>query len=262
MELKRKEISILLFIGYFAPLFFSVVSTFWIGVSVFCGLLLFKEQRTAFSECTFSSGKISIKNITVLIFLMALAFGLRLLFSLEFIDSGLEIGGIIIIPTFTLLVYPIIGVFFEGRNRKKLKFKYFPVFFATIGSFVLVYFKYDFHGIGVKETIEEIWNCIFIAATCEELFFRSAVYNTAAKLMGKKRACFFSATVFTLWHFNLVEPLLYNFSPILFMNLISVFSLGIITVVIYEKCGIIYSIIFHTINNGVILYILALIWRV
>lgn len=257
MQKITKHINILLISGIFAPIVFSSVGTFWIGLSVICGLLLLKGQQTA-SPDSKESAK-SRRGIVTPIALSVLALGVRLLFSLGITDSGFSAGGFNIIPTYTLLIYPAAGICFECKSEKKFRFRYPLAFIAAALIFVLYYLHCDAQVSGRAEALGEIWSCIFVAALCEELFFRSAVYNSAAKVIGRRNACFFSAAVFTVWHFNLMAPLMYNFSSVLVINLINIFFLGIVTAVIYELGGIACCVIFHAINNGVILYILDFI---
>lgn len=151
------------------------------------------------------------------------------------------------------------GLFFEHKSRRKFRFRYFLAFIAAVLIFLMYHLRYGGQTSEGTAALSEIWSCIFVAALCEELFFRSAVYNCAAKVIGRWNACFFSAALFTIWHFNLVVPLMHNFSSILVINLINIFCLGIVAAVIYEMGGITCCVIFHAINNGVILYILDLI---
>jgi len=277
MRQKYSLALLLLILIFLAPVLLQTVWTCWIGLSVIAGFLLMNERDSLqsgqfwhYHAGQFSTEKgVSLSErrraAALITALVLTAFGLRILYASGWTDSGVTAGGIVILPTYTLLLYPTVGLFFEiGRRRhhpEKTKFhlKNLAAYLAAAAAFVIVYWNDDAQTDSVQDNVSGLWGCIFVAAVCEELFFRSALYNCAKRLMPVPAACCFSALVFTLWHISLVQSLLHHVSAVLIVNLISIYILGLIVAWIYEKYGIIYAVLFHAVNNGVIIYFMNLI---
>lgn len=271
MEIKNKIFTLLLIAGYLVPLLVCSVGTLWIGISVLSGLLLISKRKflrienmKIFLEQQFFSddGFISCNKrhaTWILVLLQIVAIGLGAMQYYGYTNNSVTIGGLTILPTWLLLVYPVIGFYFLQKQRKKFKPIYFLAFIPVIGEFTIQYYQRGLQTASAKEATWELWSSLFVAALCEELYFRSAVYPYATKVFGKIYGCVFSAALFALWHLGLVLPLLSHFSDILFVNLVNIFILGIITAMIYESYGLSCSILFHALNNGMVLYLFDLV---
>lgn len=271
MKIKDRILLLLLLAGFFVPLLFSSAGTIWISISVICGLLmisergslcgekllLFTQRRFLSSEGALSTGKQH--ALWLLAGLTAAAFGLRLMFDAGWTDSGCSIGNTVILPTWTMLFYPAAGLVFLRGQKRKMKPQYAAALLAASGAFLMLSFRAGVQTASAGDAAGEIWNCLFTAAICEELFFRAAIYPCAARAFGKPQAVLLSAVLFTLWHTSLVMPLLHHFSGVLLTNLLNVLFLGIVTAVIYECWGLSCSVLFHAVNNGMIIYLIDLI---
>lgn len=207
--------------------------------------------------------------ILMSVFAIIFCLVLRYLFGIGRLDRGLKINNFSVIPTYTIFVYIAIALFWRKKNiqtiiksKSKLVKQIIIICFPVIASSVLYQLMHTVIVRDIQADVYEIWSCIFIAAVVEELFFRGFLYELLIKVFSDSKiiAAVVSSAVFAVWHYNLIVLIIYNCNFEVLYNFICVFSLGLITCYLYDKSNtIITAIVFHSINNGVIIYFLRVI---
>lgn len=196
-----------------------------------------------------------------------LCFLMKFSYDYDFLSFEIIYGNYYVLPTHWLFVYVILTVVWHFREKsfrklysfdmKKTFFICLPVIVTNIFAFLASRKIY----LETYEILYEIWSALFIAACVEEVFFRGYLYELFKKIASNKVAVVLSSLIFMMWHTSLIRMLFGNFNVDVLQNLITILGLGIIETVIYERTNsLITCILFHAINNGIIMYIMSCIF--
>lgn len=184
-----------------------------------------------------------------------------------------EFKGIVFIPSLLLLFYYIIPIVWGMGNKAYLN-TYFRVnkrvvvvIVAIVGIYsinagIRVYLTYKEMGLyQYSELIQLIYQFVFNAALGEELLFRGFFYNIIKKITKNVYlSMVLSSLAFVLMHVNVLQPLIIDFSVQILLNVCSIFLLGIVGCIIYEKSkSLLPSIAFHACYDGTMTYLIYLI---
>lgn len=259
--MKNKWKKALYLIGYIAPIMYIQINSFIYHISVYAS----KDFIPAIGEIrevNNISKEEKKKNIKLFIFSVLFCFVLRYLFFIGETDSGFNIFGVNVFPTYTILMYITIAVIWRKRNIAKpiVKRKMKTLIYSTIAILLPVIINNIIIGIlepryymSSTDYIQELWSCFFIAAIVEEFYFRGFMYEILKKITSRVNAQIISSFIFTCWHLNIMYNLFYTVNSVVLINIVSIFVLGIITCQLYDRNhSLIPAIAYHAINNGII----------
>lgn len=178
------------------------------------------------------------------------------------LDDGLRINGVVLLPTYSILIYyivPILWFLINDRDTLTAFFRIDVKLVKYIGMVCLpiliinlimawYFMEYDKPK---SYFVQNVFQFVFTAALAEELFFRGFVYNVLKKFWNMKAAMLVSAVIFSCWHLRLVVPLFESINLSYAANLFAIFMLGLVNVIMYEKSkSLIPAIVFHALING------------
>lgn len=200
------------------------------------------------------------------IIVVFLCFVMKLSYDYDFYSFEFVYRSFRIIPTHWLFVYVMLSMVWQIREKKLRQLCQFDVkkaFFICLPLVVVnVFAFFASHKVFVEVygLLYEIWSALFTAACLEELFFRGYLYELLKKTTNNKMAAVLSSLVFVIWHTSLVRMLFSGFGVDVMQNLITIWGLGIIETIIYERTNsLITCILFHAVNNGIIMYTILFI---
>ena len=264
---KYKSGSIVKMILYYFCVLFSWSETMFCYLGAFFSDVFYKKavpcERSDESRRVRGRGYSSKWHCAEAATAILLCFLMKFSYDYDVLSYEIICGQYYVLPTHWLVVYIIMAVVwrFREKNVKKLysfdiKMAFFiclPVIMRNIFAFLDLRKVYS----NVGDVFYEIWSAFFLAALVEEFFFRGYIYELIKKATSVKTAAIISSLIFMLWHTALTRMVFYDFQIDATKNLITVFLLGIIETIIYERTdSLITCVIFHAINNGIIIHIL------
>lgn len=263
---KEHRNSIKMILYYFCVLFSGSGMIFsYLGAFFSDGFYLKAESREVIDK----SGQISGDNYSSKWYfvesaiVILLCFLMKYSYDYDFLSFEIIYENYNVLPTHWLFVYVILAALWRLREKslrklysfdmKKTFFICLPIIVTNIFAFLVSRKIY----LETYEILYEIWSALFISACVEEVFFRGYLYELFKKITSNKVAAVLSSLIFMMWHTSLIRMLFDNFNVDVLQNLITIFGLGIIETVIYERTNsLITCILFHAINNGIIMYII------
>lgn len=180
---------------------------------------------------------------------------------------------IILLPTYAmLLIYltPIVWFFTQRNNKSQTKKAVDKNLIKLTALICVVFINHSlarlsvyinqYSNVTINECLHMIVQAFFVAAIAEELFFRGYIYSLLKESFSIRNAQIISSLIFTFSHFNLLLKALNHFDIHIVFNYIAIFSLGMVTTIIYEnKKSLMPCIFLHGAIDGGFKYLIILV---
>lgn len=255
---------------YFLPLVFIDQFGFIYLLSVTAMINLFYYKQNSCGIVSEIDKTEKIKAILIAVISVSVIYLFAFLALIGKLDNGLSIKGVLLIPTYSIIVYYAIPIAWGLKNKdilhsffkidkKVVKVTILILFPIILSNFITV-FCYSYTGSSKTHLISNIFQFVFTAALGEELFYRGFLYSILKKVWNVKFAMILSSFIFTASHFNVFASIFNGGGWIYLFNFVSIFALGILNCIIYERSkSLIPTIILHACINGAFRDLLALL---